>query len=198
MNPLNATQVAGTDRIILIAEPEEGNAVVLLDQNFLLGDDLQIQLSNTEEIPDLVSYSPLPVDVADRLGQEAQETQNEYIAVLQKQRSLERINMPTSSEKKDKIRELMKPVKGNTDELSPCFCNEPYADETAEVDNNSHESVKMPDCTHIFEKCCIVQWLGDNSPSTCPMCRKVVHLPRDRLVRRNDTDDLYSIIDYHQ
>ncbi|TGO33904.1 hypothetical protein BHYA_0222g00140 [Botrytis hyacinthi] len=192
MNALNATHAEDTDPIIFITEPEEGNDVVYLDQYYLLGDDSRILLSNIGVLPDRIPLSSLPTDVANRMRQEAQEFQNEDIPALEEQRSPEITNMPTSSEKKNVIRALLKPVKRDTDELSPCFCNEPYADTTAKIDNNSHEPVKMPDCPHIFGKYCIVKWLGDNSPSTCPMCRKVVHLP----VTRNEFDNVYSIIGY--
>ncbi|KAF7931458.1 hypothetical protein EAE99_003929 [Botrytis elliptica] len=198
MNPLDAAQAEGTAPIVFIVEREEGNAAVHLDQYYLLGDDLRIQVSSTGVLPDNIPLSFLPADVANRIRQEAQESENENIPALEdpEQRSLELTNMPTSSQKKDSIRALLKPVKRDTDELSLCFCNEPYADATAKIDDNSHEPVKMPDCPHVFGKCCIVQWLGENDPSTCPMCRKVVHLPSDRPVTRNVIDDVYSIIDY--
>ncbi|KAF5867665.1 uncharacterized protein Bfra_010635lf [Botrytis fragariae] len=192
MDPLDVAQAEGTAPIFVIAEREEGNAAVHLDRYYLLGDDLRIQLSNTGVLPDRIPIFSLPADVANRMRQEEEEIQDEDIPALEEERSLESTNM-----KKDAIRAVLKPVERSTDELSPCFCNEPYADSTAKIDNDSHEPVKMPDCPHIFGKCCIVQWLGDNNPSTCPMCRRVVNLPRDRPVTRNETDDVYSIIDYH-
>ncbi|TGO11502.1 hypothetical protein BTUL_0108g00180 [Botrytis tulipae] len=173
MDAFNATQAEDTDPIIFITEPEEEDGAVYLDQ-YYLGDDLRILLLDT--------------------GVPA-EFQNENIPALEEQRSPELANTPVSSEKRDAIRALLKPVKRETDDLSPCFCNEPYADAAAKIDNNSHEPVEMPDCPHIFGKCCILKWLGDNSPSTCPMCRKVVHLPCERPVTRNETDDVYIIID---
>lgn len=191
MNEFNATQGEDTDPIIFIAEPEERDGAVYLDQYYPLGDDLRIFLLNTGVQLDRSFLSSLTAEVANR----SQEVENEDIPALEEQRSPEVTNMPTSSEKKNVIRALLKPVNRDTDELSPCFCNEPYADTTAKIDNNSHEPVQMPDCPHIFGKYCIVKWLGDNSPSTCPMCRKVVHLPRDRPVTRNETDDVYIIID---
>ncbi|KAF7950651.1 uncharacterized protein EAE97_002203 [Botrytis byssoidea] len=176
MDAFNATEAEDTDHIIFITEIEQGNGAVYLDQYYLLSDDLRILLTDTGVPPEL---------------------QNEDIPALEEQRIPELANMPVSSEKKDAIRALLKPVDRGTDDLSPCFCNEPYAEATAKIYNNSHGPVKMPDCPHIFGKCCIVKWLGENSPSTCPMCRKVVHLPRDGPVTRSRTDDGYSIIDYH-
>ncbi|TGO56005.1 hypothetical protein BOTNAR_0232g00130 [Botryotinia narcissicola] len=176
MDAFNATQAEETDPIVFINEPEEEDGAVYSDRYYFLGDDLRIILLDTGVPP---------------------EFQNEDIPGLEEQGSPEVTDMPASSEKKDAIRALLKPVKRDTDELSPCFCNEPYADATAKTDNDSHEPVEMPDCPHIFGKCCIVKWLGENSPSTCPMCRKVVHLPKDGPVTRNETDGLYSIIDYN-
>ncbi|KAF7951860.1 hypothetical protein EAE96_007158 [Botrytis aclada] len=193
MDPLNATQAEGTDPFILIAEPEEGIAAVHLDRYYLLGDDVRMGLPITEELLARISHLSLEADYANRMRQDAQEIYDDYIPALEEQGGF----MPTSLEKKNATRALLKPVERGTDELSPCFCKEPYADTTAKIDDHSHEPVKMPECPHIFGKCCIVQWLGDNSPSTCPMCRKVVHLPRDEPATRNGTDNGYSVIDYH-
>ncbi|TGO21392.1 hypothetical protein BPAE_0222g00050 [Botrytis paeoniae] len=197
MVALNAPQAEGTDPIVLVAEPEEGNGAAYLDQYYLLGDDSRLGLSNTGALPERITNSRLQAGVGNFMRQEIQDIYYKYIGGVQEQRNLEITTMPRSLEKKDAIRALLKPVKSSTDELSLCFCKEPYADTTAKIDDNSHEPVKMPDCPHFFGKCCIVQWLGDNSPPTCPICRKVVHLPRNRPVTRNGTDDVYSIIDYH-
>ncbi|KAM0309758.1 hypothetical protein ACHAO8_008744 [Botrytis cinerea] len=194
MNAHDATQAEGTDPIVFIAETEEGNGAVFLDQHYLLGDDMRMQLSNTGPLPYDISNPSLQAGAGNTFLQFYRDIRSQFITSAQEER---RLGETLLEEKKEAIRALLKPAQNSTHELSPCFCNEPYADTTAKIDNNSHEPVKMPECQHVFGKCCIVQWLGDNTPSTCPMCRRVVPLPRDEPVTQNETEDGYSIIDYH-
>ncbi|KAF7936423.1 uncharacterized protein EAE98_002642 [Botrytis deweyae] len=68
----------------------------------------------------------------------------------------------------------LRPTQKPLEEVDPCFCGDPYAIETA--NGECHEAVKMPRCSHIFGRSCIVIWLQEKD--TCPMCRqKIVVLP---------------------
>ncbi|KAF7860794.1 hypothetical protein EAF04_008312 [Stromatinia cepivora] len=40
---------------------------------------------------------------------------------------------------------------------------------------DAHDACAMPDCLHVFGRCCIIKWLKDKH--TCPMCRATVDLP---------------------
>ncbi|KAJ8061299.1 hypothetical protein OCU04_010362 [Sclerotinia nivalis] len=40
---------------------------------------------------------------------------------------------------------------------------------------DAHDACAMPDCLHVFGRCCIIKWLKDKD--TCPMCRATVDLP---------------------
>lgn len=44
-------------------------------------------------------------------------------------------------------------------------------------DGLSHTPVKMPNCSHVFGKPCIMEWLGSNV--SCPVCRKEVEAVQD-------------------
>ncbi|TGO11503.1 hypothetical protein BTUL_0108g00190 [Botrytis tulipae] len=68
----------------------------------------------------------------------------------------------------------LRPTRKPLEEIDPCFCSDPYAIKT--TNGECHEAVKMPRCTHIFGRSCIVEWLQEKD--TCPMCRqKILVIP---------------------
>lgn len=164
MNALIASQPERSDE----ATPAEGvtsNATTEPQSSTILGDDMQVALQNpTTNSVDSPDSSLPAVYFAD------------YVISLRHHQTVtsEPTSMPT--ERENAIRELLSPVKSGVEELDPCFCGLPYADATAEIEKDSHEAVKMPECPHVFGKHCILKWLNENDPSTCPMCRKRVNV----------------------
>lgn len=51
-----------------------------------------------------------------------------------------------------------------------------YADVEGEKSNEVHCAVKMAECSHVFGKLCIVEWL--NTEASCPLCRNKVQWRR--------------------
>lgn len=74
--------------------------------------------------------------------------------------------------RKAAIEKLLLPVDAPFDELTSCFCSDPYATTTST--EGCHAPARMPKCGHVFGHTCIALWLMENN--TCPMCRDKVDL----------------------
>lgn len=103
--------------------------------------------------------------------------------VRPRREELKQIPMPKSKEYR--IRERLIPITSGLEELESCFCGNPYADPTSTVEKDTHEAVELPECGHVFGKCCIVQWLNDSRHRSCPICRE-----RFWIGRNPPVDDL--------
>ncbi|KAI9644525.1 Ubiquitin-protein ligase [Ciborinia camelliae] len=121
--------------------------------------------------------------------------------------ALEPTKMPMGRE--CAIRAVLEPVGGVSEgedgedgefDLDPCFCGDVYVDARENVNVNvnvgrdTHQAVRLPGCSHVFGKCCIVKWLNGNTFPVCPLCRKRVRFTGNVPSERKDAEELYRVI----
>ncbi|ESZ93977.1 hypothetical protein SBOR_5642 [Sclerotinia borealis F-4128] len=203
---LNRLQQRLSIDALVVLHPKRNNHIILNEE--VERQDTSIE-PNSDSVPDDDEEDILPIPVSSRvyipdpsLPAEVEllvreDYFNDDIAGLQQQGMLRPEPIPMPMGKEYAIIEILRSVISGVDELEPCFCGDLYEDNTVKTGKDSHEAVKMPGCYHIFGKRCIVQWLNETNPPTCPMCRKRVHLTMNVPVERRDDQELYRVIDYH-